>query len=101
VIGGAGGATFASPAAIGQGKFFDGAFGPNGALALGFHNDFRGRSLAGPADAAAAALNGAYQVNSEVGFSGAAAGGLVVWGENSGDDLNAVRVSVRSLLRRE
>ena len=66
-----GGATFAAPVAIGFGSFFDGAFGPGGALALGIHNGFRYRTLAGPADmTASVVLNSAFQPNSVVGFAG-------------------------------
>lgn len=67
-----GGATFAGPTAIGDGGWFDGAFGPNGALALGFHNGFRYRSLAGVADGtdASVVLNRGFEPNSEVAFSG-------------------------------
>jgi hypothetical protein len=65
------GATFTPPAAIGEARFFDGAFGPNGVLALAFYNSLRPRSLAGPADATGLVnLNPGYQVNSEVGFNG-------------------------------
>jgi hypothetical protein len=64
------GATFAAPVDLGEGREFDGAFGPNGALALAFYNSFRGRSLAGPVDGIVT-LQPDYQVNSEVGFSGA------------------------------
>ena len=52
-----GGATFAPPAVLGTGSFFDGAFGPEGRLALAIRNlgyiNFSQRSLAGPADAGA------------------------------------------------
>jgi hypothetical protein len=66
------GATFAAPVTLGEAREFDGAFGPNGALGLAFYNSFRGRSLAGPADATGiVTLNADYQVNAEVGFSGA------------------------------
>jgi hypothetical protein len=66
------GATFAAPVTLGEAREFDGAFGPNGALGLAFYNSFRGRSLAGPADATGiVSLNADYQVNAEVGFSGA------------------------------
>jgi hypothetical protein len=64
------GATFAAPVDLGEGREFDGAFGPNGALGLAFYNAFRGRSLAGPLDGTVT-LQPNYQVNSEVGFSGA------------------------------
>jgi hypothetical protein len=65
-----GGATFAPPVGLGEGREFDGAFGPNGVLALAFYNSFRGRSLAGPAEGIVT-LQPDYQVNSEVGFYGA------------------------------
>jgi hypothetical protein len=47
-----GGATFAAPAVIGGGKYFDGAFGPDGRMTLTFagvgHVEFHERWLAGP-----------------------------------------------------
>jgi hypothetical protein len=68
-----GGASFAGPTVFGDGGWFNGAFGPDGALALGFHNSFRARSLSGPADGtdASVVLNGDYQPESVVGYSGA------------------------------
>ena len=67
-----GGATFAPPAPIGFGTFFDGAFGPAGGLALGYYNTLRYRTLAGPADLnAGVTLNTGYGVNTETGFAGA------------------------------
>ena len=70
-----GGTTFAPPAVLGTGSFFDGAFGPEGRLALAIRNlgyvNFSQRSLAGPADASAVAeLNRGYGVDAEVGFDG-------------------------------
>ena len=70
-----GGATFAPPAVLGTGSFFDGAFGPEGRLALAIRNlgyiNFSQRSLAGPSDAGAVAeLNRGYGVDAEVGFDG-------------------------------
>jgi hypothetical protein len=68
-----GGASFAGPTAFGDGGWFDGAFGPNGALGLTFHNSFRARALSVPADGtdAGVVLNGDFQPNSVVGYSGA------------------------------
>ncbi len=44
------GATWSGPVAIGQGRYFDGAFGPGGQLALTFRNEFRLRALTTPPD---------------------------------------------------
>jgi len=70
-----GGATWSAPASIGTGRWFEGAFGPNGQLALSFPNlgyvEFYERSLAGTAaDTATADLNHGHSVNSVTGFSG-------------------------------
>jgi hypothetical protein len=76
VIGSAdGGATWSAPASIGTGRWFGGAFGPNGQLALSFPNlgyvEFYERSLAGsPADTATADLNHGHSVRAVTGFSG-------------------------------
>ena len=76
VIGSAdGGATWSAPASIGTGRWFGGAFGPNGQLALSFPNlgyvEFYQRSLAGsPADTATADLNHGHSVRAVTGFSG-------------------------------
>jgi hypothetical protein len=68
-----GGATFAA-SAIGEGRFFDGAFGPGGQLALGFPNlgyvEYYHRSLAGPPDNSAEGdLNRGYSFQVELGFA--------------------------------
>src|SRR5262249_10405327 len=44
------GATWSPPVTIGQGRYFDGAFGPGGQLALSFHEEFRLRALNTPPD---------------------------------------------------
>ena len=68
-----GGATFGAPVSLGSARFFDGAFGPDGRLALTIRNlgyiDFCERSLAGPVDGTVA-VNGGYGVESEVGYAG-------------------------------
>src|SRR4051812_44670927 len=70
-----GGANWSAPVNIGTGRWFEGAFGPNGQLALSFRNlgyvEFYERSLAGsPADTATADLNHGHSVNAVTGFSG-------------------------------
>jgi hypothetical protein len=70
-----GGASWSAPASIGTGRWFEGAFGPGGQIALSFRNlgyiEFYERSLAGsPADTANADLNHGHAVNSVTGFSG-------------------------------
>jgi hypothetical protein len=71
-----GGATFGAPASVGSGRYLDGAFGPNGQLALAFrfvgYVEYYQRSLAGPPVAfGPAKLNAGHAVNAEVGFAGA------------------------------
>lgn len=71
-----GGRTFAPPVVFGRGRYFDGAFGPDGRVALAFRNldfvEFSLRSLSGPADdSAQAPLNRAYPVGTAVAFDGA------------------------------
>jgi hypothetical protein len=62
-----GGATFGAPAAFGQGRFFDGVFGPQG-MVLSFDGEFRYSPFAGPADNSAIVdLGGGLGVNSVVG----------------------------------
>lgn len=70
-----GGANWSAPTRIGTGRWFEGAFGPNGQLGLSFPNlgyvEFYERSLAGsPADTATADLNHGHSVNAVTGFSG-------------------------------
>jgi len=70
-----GGATWSGPAVIGTGRWFEGAFGPGGQLALSFPNlgyvEFYERSLTGtPADIATADLNHGHSVRAVTGFSG-------------------------------
>jgi hypothetical protein len=72
-----GGASWSAPASIGTGRWFGGAFGPGGQLALSFPNlgyvEYYQRSLAGsPADTATADLNHGHSVNAVTGFSGSA-----------------------------
>ncbi|MQA73702.1 MAG: hypothetical protein GEU88_05040 [Solirubrobacterales bacterium] len=69
-----GGATFGPPAAIGTGRYFDGAFGPGDQLALSIRNlgfvEYYHRSLAGPPDANGQVnLNQGHAIASEVGFA--------------------------------
>ena len=68
-----GGATFGAPVSLGDARFFDGAFGPDGRMALAIRNleyvDFYERSLAGPV-AGTVAVNGGYGVHAEVGYAG-------------------------------
>ena len=70
-----GGATFAPPAVIGTGRWFDGAFGPGDQLALSFRNlgyiEYYHRSLAGPPDASGEVdLNRRHAIDSQVEFAG-------------------------------
>src|SRR4051812_22065741 len=69
-----GGATWSAPASVGTGRWFGGAIGPAGQLALSFRNlgyvEFYERSLTGtPADTATADLNHGHAVNSVTGFA--------------------------------
>jgi hypothetical protein len=70
-----GGATWTGPADVGTGRWFGGAIGPSGQLALSFRNlgyiEFYERSLTGlPTDTATADLNHGHGVTSVTGFAG-------------------------------
>jgi hypothetical protein len=70
-----GGATWAAPVSVGSGRWFGGAIGPSGQLALSFRNlgyiEFYYRSLTGaPTDSAEADLNHGFAINSVTGFAG-------------------------------
>jgi hypothetical protein len=69
-----GGVTFGAPRTLGTGRFFDGAFGPGGQLALSFPNlgfiEYYHRSLGGSPPTGSGDLNRGYSTNSEVGFAG-------------------------------
>jgi hypothetical protein len=70
-----GGATWSGPASVGTGRWFGGAIGPAGQLALSFRDvgyiEFYERSLLGsPEDSATADLNHGYGVDSVTGFAG-------------------------------
>jgi hypothetical protein len=72
---GDGGASWTGPASVGTGRWFGGAIGPHGQLALSFRNlgyiEFYYRSLSGsPADTATADLNHNHAINSVTGFAG-------------------------------
>jgi hypothetical protein len=69
------GASFGPPSPIGTGRWFDGAFGPGGQLALSFRNlgyiEYYPRNLGGPYDTSPDIdLAHGYDVSSAVGFSG-------------------------------
>jgi hypothetical protein len=69
------GASFAPPYPIGSGRWFAGAFGPGGQLALSFRNlgyiEYYPRNLGGPVDTGPAIeLAQGYDVSSAVGFAG-------------------------------
>jgi hypothetical protein len=70
---GDGGATFGAPVSLGEGRFFDAAFGPERRLALTIRNlgyiDFYERSLAGPVGGTAQ-VNPGYGVESQVAYAG-------------------------------
>jgi hypothetical protein len=67
-----GGATFGPPAVIGDGRYFDGAFGPGGQLALSFRNlgyiEYYHRSIGAPSTGEVD-LNHNHAISSESGFS--------------------------------
>jgi hypothetical protein len=70
-----GGADWTNPVSVGSGRWFGGAIGPNGQLALSFSNvgyiEFYERSLTGsPDDDAEADLNHGYYTESVTGFAG-------------------------------
>lgn len=68
-----GGVTFGAPRALGTGRFFDGAFGPGGQLALSFplleYVEYYHRSLGGSPPTGEAHLNWGYLTGSAVGFA--------------------------------
>jgi hypothetical protein len=68
-----GGATFGAPRELGTGRWFDGAFGPGGQLALSFPSlgfvEYYHRSLAGSPSTGSADLGRGYTTLSEVGFA--------------------------------
>jgi hypothetical protein len=68
-----GGVTFGAPRVLGTGRYFDGAFGPGGQLALSFPTlgfvEYYHRSLGGSPPTGTGDLNRGYTTYSEVGFA--------------------------------
>jgi hypothetical protein len=61
------GATWSGPVTIGQGRYFDGAFGPGGQIAYTFREEFRLRSFTTPPDdSAVAEINTSWPLGDSV-----------------------------------